>query len=93
MIVDAVSRPLARPADPENDGARLQGKALVTRNIFLCFSISLNRAIRSAKCTNQQQLPMRRAPQGTPQDLDPNKIDGPVEMGSVNVLINRANRS
>jgi hypothetical protein len=93
MIVDAVSLPLARPAYPENDAARLEGKALVTRNIFLCFSISLNKAIRSAKCTNQQQLSMRRPAQGTRQDLDPNKIDGPVKMGSVNVFINRASWS
>jgi hypothetical protein len=54
MIVDAGSLPFATSTHPENDGSRLEGKALVTLTVFLSSFISLNEVIRSAKCRNQQ---------------------------------------
>jgi hypothetical protein len=60
----------------------------MTRDAFLSLSISVKLAIRSPKHKNQQQGWMPGPPDGTQQHSNSKKIDGPGDMGSLDVLIN-----
>jgi hypothetical protein len=76
--------PLVGSTFPESTRPKDQRLALIKRNSFLRFTLSLNEMIKPATDVNRQEMSMKQC------HPSPKKNDNFVDMGSLNVVINRA---